>query len=107
MKGAPSALYDRLVKIELDEVRRIAKLAHLEFDESQIAVLAGQLSSILTHMESLARIDTSRVEPTFHSLEHDGLFREDAVRPSLGADKATEGAPNGGSGRFLVPRIIG
>jgi aspartyl-tRNA(Asn)/glutamyl-tRNA(Gln) amidotransferase subunit C len=95
------------VKIELTEVRRIARLAQLEYDDAELPLLAGQLSEILTYMESLARLDTRLVEPTFHSLEHAGPLREDLPAPGLGAEEATRGAPGGEPGKFLVPRIIG
>jgi aspartyl-tRNA(Asn)/glutamyl-tRNA(Gln) amidotransferase subunit C len=105
--GSARGLYHRPMKIGHDEVRRIAALAHLDFDDAAIERLAGELSSILTHMESLSRIDTSRIEPTFHSLEHGSPLREDVRRPSLGAEEATKGAPGGAPGQFLVPRVIG
>ena len=84
-------------------MRRIAGLAHLEFEESELPRIAEQLSAVLTHMESLARIDTSRVEPTFHSLEHASPLREDVPRAPAGDEKA----PEYGAGPFVVPRIIG
>jgi aspartyl-tRNA(Asn)/glutamyl-tRNA(Gln) amidotransferase subunit C len=95
------------VKIDISEVRRIANLASLEFEEAELPRLAEQLSSILTYMESLRRLDTSSVAPTFHSLEHEGPLREDVPRPGLGAEEATRGAPGDSRGQFLVPRIIG
>ena len=93
------------MKIDRAEVQRIAALAQLEFDDDDLARLADQISSILTHMESLARVATEGVEPTFHSLEHAGPFREDVPRPASerGADAAP---PCGPSGPFVVPKVI-
>lgn len=95
------------MKIDSEEVRRIAKLAHLEFEESELPRLAGQLSSILTYMESLGRVDTSAVEPTFHSVDHEGVFREDRSEPGLDVLDATDGAPGGRRGAFIVPKVLG
>lgn len=105
-RAAPT-LYDPVVKIPLDEVRRIARLAHLRFEESELPLIADQLSKILTSMESLSRVDTAEIEPTFHSLEHGVPFREDLPKPSLSRDEATRGAPGGVPGQFVVPRIVG
>ena len=57
MDRARTRLYDhRPVKIDVSEVRRIANLASLEFEEAEMPRLAEQLSSILTYMESLRRL---------------------------------------------------
>jgi len=95
------------VKIGRDEVERIARLAHLELTSEELERLGTELSSILSHIEVLASVDTHGVAETFHPLEYGGPTREDEPRPSLGADEATRGAPGGASGAFLVPRIIG
>ena len=105
------------MRIDHAEVRRIAGLACLEFDESEIVPLASQLSAILTYMESLSRLDTKDVPPTFHPVGHKGPMREDQARPGLGVREATRGAPatvevpggatEGRPGQFLVPKVIG
>lgn len=98
------------MKIDIAEVRRIARLACLEFPDRDEEALAAQLSSILTYVQSLGRLDTSGVEPTFHSVEHPGPLRDDVPRPGLGAHEATRGAPGSGAGTggaFVVPKVIG
>ena len=95
------------MKIDANEVLRIAKLAQLDLSQDEIARLSGELSSILTHVEVLAGVDTKGVAETFHPLEYAGPMREDEPRPCLGAEVATRGAPGGAEGAFLVPRIIG
>ena len=99
-------LYDPGVKIDLLEVGRIAKLAQLELDETESAVLADQLSSILTHMESLATVDTSDIEPTFNPVEHATPLRDDVPRPGQEPGARTEEALEESAKQFLVPRII-
>ena len=95
------------MKIEANEVLRIAKLAHLDLTDDEVARLGAELSSILSHVEVLSSVDTAGVAETFHPLEYGGPMREDEPRPSLGAEEATRGAPGGAPGAFLVPRIIG
>ena len=102
--------YDRHVKIELDEVRRVAALARLDLEETEVVRMADQLTAILTYMEALGHLDTNDVEPTFRSVEHEGPFREDRVRPGLGAEAATRGAPplhgRARTAQFLVPKVL-
>jgi len=95
------------VKIDTNEVLRIARLAHLDLTDDEVVRFGAELSSILTHVESLRSVDTTGVAETFHPLEYGGPTREDEPRPSLGAEEATRGAPGGAFGAFLVPRIIG
>lgn len=98
------------MKIDRDEVLRIGRLAHLEFDEAEVARISEQLSGILTYMESLGRLDTDAVEPTFQPIAGATPItpmRDDTVQPGLSADEATQGAPGGMPGQFVVPRVIG
>ena len=96
-----------MAEIDREQLLKVAHLARLELRDDEVARLATELSSILTHVEMLREVDTSRVEPTLHPQEHGGPFREDEPRPCLGAEEATRGAPGGMPGAFLVPRIIG
>src|SRR5262249_31671261 len=90
--------YDRAMKIDLAEVRRIAKLSCLEFGEEELPLLAEQLSAILTHVESLRKVDTDSIEPTFHSVGGSGPLRSDDPRPGLSVEDATRGSPPGTQG---------
>jgi Asp-tRNA(Asn)/Glu-tRNA(Gln) amidotransferase C subunit len=56
-------------------------------------------------MESLARVGTEGVEPTYHSLEHAGPLREDVPRSAAGGAPA-DGSGCGPAGPFVVPRVI-
>lgn len=49
-------------KIELSEVRHIANLAKLKFNEDEELKMQEDLSNILSYMEVLENIDTSNVE---------------------------------------------
>jgi aspartyl-tRNA(Asn)/glutamyl-tRNA(Gln) amidotransferase subunit C len=95
------------VKITVEEVRRIAALAHLEFTDSEHEELAGQLSDILSYVEKLEALDVSSVGPTSHLLDSGEAFRDDAEQPSLSEEEALSSAPEPGDGHFKVPRVIG
>ena len=72
---------ERLMEITKQEVEKVAKLARLQVSESEVAVLAKQLSQILTHVETLKKYDTEGVEPTA------------TVRPSVKASESTMSMP--------------
>ncbi len=90
-----------------DEVRHIARLAHLELDPEEEARMAQQLSAILDYVAQLDALDVSQVEPMTHALAEGGVpLREDEVAESLGAEAALGNAPARAGTCFKVPRII-
>ena len=93
------------------DVEKIAELARLELTREDTESFTNQLSSIITHIDKLNELDTSNVAPMSHSSTPAGLaesaWRDDIVGPSLGAEVATENAPDHEGGYFKVPRVIG
>ena len=94
------------MRLSIDEVEKVAKLARLEITEAEKEAFSEQLSSILTYMDQLKGLDTEGVEPTATVLEQTNVFREDEVRPSLPVEQALANAPEQGDGFFSVPRIL-
>lgn len=92
--------------ISREQVEHVAKLARLAVTDEEKGVFARQLSSILTYVETLNRLDTTSVEPTSHVLPIQNVFREDEVRPSLSREQAFANAPDTDGGCFRVPKII-
>ena len=92
--------------ITREQVEYVAKLARLAVSEEEKAVFGKQLSSILTYVETLNRVDTTDVEPTSHVIPMQNVLREDAVKPSLPHEAALSNAPDADSNCFRVPKII-
>jgi aspartyl-tRNA(Asn)/glutamyl-tRNA(Gln) amidotransferase subunit C len=94
------------MKITKEQVEHVAKLARLAITEEEKATFSEQLSSILTYVEQLNQLDTSKVEPTSHVLSMQNVFREDRVKDSLPREEILAGAPDASEEFFRVPRII-
>jgi aspartyl-tRNA(Asn)/glutamyl-tRNA(Gln) amidotransferase subunit C len=92
--------------ITREQVEYVAKLARLAISEEEKAVFGKQLSSILTYVETLNRVDTTDVEPTSHVIPMQNVLREDTVKPSLPHEVALANAPDHDGGCFRVPKII-
>jgi aspartyl-tRNA(Asn)/glutamyl-tRNA(Gln) amidotransferase subunit C len=92
--------------ITREQVEYVAKLARLAISEEEKVVFGKQLSSILTYVETLNRVDTTDVEPTSHVIPMQNVLREDSVRPSLSSEAALANAPDSDAGCFRVPKII-
>jgi aspartyl-tRNA(Asn)/glutamyl-tRNA(Gln) amidotransferase subunit C len=94
------------MKIPIEEVEYVARLARLSLSEEEKELFTDQLNSILEYMEKLNAVDTSEVEPTFHVVTHQNRMREDKVKESLSAETSLQNAPDDAEGYFRVPRII-
>jgi aspartyl-tRNA(Asn)/glutamyl-tRNA(Gln) amidotransferase subunit C len=94
------------------EVRYVAGLANLDLTPEEVGRMVHDLGSILDHMNQLAGIDTTGVEPMTQVLyDAEGMatratLRPDIERPPLGNELALANAPVKGSGFFKVPRVI-
>lgn len=94
----------RHAMIDIDEVRRIAALAHIEFDQAGLDQMARELSKILGYIDQLKEVDSASVVPSEAAATP---AREDLVRPSLAVEDVSRNAPDFQDGFFVVPRVIG
>jgi aspartyl-tRNA(Asn)/glutamyl-tRNA(Gln) amidotransferase subunit C len=94
------------MEITREHVEHVAKLARLAISEEEQALFSRQLSSILTYVETLNRVDTAQVEPTSHVIPMQNVLREDTAKASLSRDEALANAPDADQGCFRVPKII-
>lgn len=81
----------------------MARLSRLRLGDEEIDRLAGELSSILDHVDKLAEVDIEGVEPTSHVVPLENVLRDDVPRPSLDRDVALSQAPDPFEGAFRVP----
>ncbi|MEO8033397.1 MAG: Asp-tRNA(Asn)/Glu-tRNA(Gln) amidotransferase subunit GatC [Acidobacteriota bacterium] len=93
------------MKIDRDEARRIAALAHLEFDEAGLDRMAAEMTKILSYIDQLREVDVAGFEE--RAGDDATPMREDVVRPSLDQDLVSRNAPQWEEGCFVVPRVIG
>lgn len=93
--------------IGADDVRKIAHLARIELDETEVGRFADQLGAILGYVEKLSEVDVTGVEPFLSAAAPDNAMRADAARAGLPTEQALANAPEQGEGFFKVPEIIG
>jgi aspartyl-tRNA(Asn)/glutamyl-tRNA(Gln) amidotransferase subunit C len=95
------------MRIDSEEVRRIAQLARLALDDDTVERFRGQLQSILDHVAMLDTLGVEGVAPTAHPLDARQPLRADSVAPSLPVEEALRGAPEALAGLFRVPKVLG
>jgi aspartyl-tRNA(Asn)/glutamyl-tRNA(Gln) amidotransferase subunit C len=89
--------------IDRDQVLHVAKLARLKLTDDEVDRMAGELSTILAHVETMNELDLEGVEPTSHVVDLTNVLREDVPRPGLTREQALEQAPDASEGGFRVP----
>lgn len=97
------------MKLTEEQVRYVANLANIELTPEEIERMVHDLGSILDHMDQLAGIDTTGVEPmtqVLYEADETATLRPDVEIPPLGNELALANAPAKGNGFFKVPKVI-
>jgi aspartyl-tRNA(Asn)/glutamyl-tRNA(Gln) amidotransferase subunit C len=89
--------------IDREQVLHVARLARLRLSDDEVAKMAGELSSILDHVDRIAELDLDEVKPTSHVVELENVLRPDEPRPSWPRERVLEPAPETADGAFRVP----
>ena len=89
--------------IDREQVLHVARLARLRLTDEEVETMAGELSKVLDHIETISELDLDGVEPTSHVVELENVLREDVPRPGLHREKALEQAPDSDGAGFRVP----
>ncbi len=92
------------------DVKKIAKLAHLEITEDEAEMYAPQMDDIVAYIEQLNELDTESIQASIGGLTLEGeetkTIREDIPKESLGQESALDQAPAGIEGHFRVPKVL-
>ena len=92
------------------DVRKVAKLAHLEISDAEVTLYTPQMADIVKYIEQLNELDTDAVEPMLGGLTDEGkatqTIREDIAGDSLGQKAALDQAPSPVAGHFQVPKVL-
>ena len=93
-------------RISSDEVKKVAQLARLELNESEINQHAEQLEKILEYIKQLEKIDTEDVPCTTRAIEVVNVLRKDEKRNYENSEEILDLAPSRENKFFKVPKII-
>ncbi len=95
------------MSVSKEEVKKIAELARLKFEENELDNFTQQFNKILEYMDKLNELDTENVEPLSHPVEpKENRFRKDEKKPSVKREEALRNAPDSNEEFFKVPKVI-
>lgn len=76
-----------------EDIRHVARLAALRIDDDEVEMMRSQLSDILSHFQTLAKLDTEGVPPTGHTTDAHTVMRDDNEMPALEREQTLANAP--------------
>lgn len=94
------------MKLSLEQVKKVAKLANLPLTPEEEEKYSEQLSAILGYFEKLNEVDTSKVEPTFNVTGQNNVFREDTTAGCLSQEEALFNAPKKKNNMFETKGVF-
>lgn len=94
------------MKISIDEVNYIAKLAKLRFTEEQSKKLSEEFQSILSHFESIDKFDLSDISLDIYSEDLKPVLRKDETSVFEDKKKLFQNVKSMCDTSIKVPKII-
>lgn len=93
------------MRLGIDQVKKVAKLANLTLTSDEEEKFSEQLSKILGYIEELNSVRTFDVEPTFNVIDKANVLREDVDEVGLSQEEALANAPSTKDG-FIVSKGV-
>ena len=93
-------------RISNDEVKKVAQLARLKLNESEIKQHASQLEKILDYIKQLEKINTQNIPCTTRAIEVVNVLRKDEKKDYENSEELLDLAPSREQKFFKVPKII-
>jgi aspartyl-tRNA(Asn)/glutamyl-tRNA(Gln) amidotransferase subunit C len=87
-------------------IDRISELSRLALTAEEKARFSAQLGSVLGHIEQLAKVDVTGIEPTAHAFPLNNVWAADVAQPGLTVTDALRNAPAQRDNMIVVPKVV-
>lgn len=91
-------------KITLDEVKRLATLSALEFEQSELESFATEFESVLEMVDEIKSCDVEAKQ--IYKTHKFADLREDIPQESIPQEKALQNSPKTKKGAFAVSQML-
>jgi aspartyl-tRNA(Asn)/glutamyl-tRNA(Gln) amidotransferase subunit C len=88
------------------DVRKVASLARLAMNETEIETARSQLSGIFELIAEMQAVDTKGIAPMSHAQDLPQRLRDDTVTETDQRELFQSIAPQVEAGLYLVPQVI-
>jgi aspartyl-tRNA(Asn)/glutamyl-tRNA(Gln) amidotransferase subunit C len=94
------------MSVDIDTVRRVARLARIAVSDEDAARMTGELNAILGFVEQLNEVDVTGVEPMTSVIPMEMKKRQDVVTDGNKPADIVANAPATAENFFLVPKVV-
>ena len=94
------------MSMDIDTVKRVARLARIELSEARAEELAPQLAGIMQFVEQLGEVNTDNVAPLANVVDIAPHLREDVVNDGDSPKAVLKKAPEEQEGYYVVQKIV-
>ena len=94
------------MSVDIDTVKRVARLARIAVTEEEAGRMTGELNTILGFVEQLNEVDVAGVEPMTSVIPMAMKKRQDAVTDGDKPADIVANAPATEENFFLVPKVV-
>ena len=96
------------IKITVDQVRHLAKLANLKLNEKQIKNIIPALTSVLKFVSKIQSLSTKNIEETSQVTGQENVYRQDIIddKRMLSQEEALKNTKKKYKGYFLIDAIF-
>ncbi len=92
--------------LDVETVRRIARLARIKVPEERLRPLAGELANIIGWVEQLSEVETEGTAPMTSVVRMTLKSRQDRVSDGGYPEKVMDNAPESDRGFYTVPKVV-
>lgn len=94
------------MSVSKKDVEYVAKLARLEFSDTEKDLLVGDLNKVIGYIEKLNELDTENEDILVNPYYIENRFRDDELKQSMRVEDVVNNAPQSFEGYIVVPKII-
>jgi aspartyl-tRNA(Asn)/glutamyl-tRNA(Gln) amidotransferase subunit C len=94
------------MSLDAATIRRIAALARIHVDETEVVTLQQELNGILGWIEQLNEVDVTGVEPLTGGANMALPMRDDAVTDGGYVERILANAPDRVGDFYAVPKVV-
>lgn len=94
------------MKVSKEEILHIAKLAHLNIEESEVEKYILNLEDILNFADIVNNAPVEGLDITVGTIENTNVFRKDEVEEFGHLEELLQNAPSKDQDMFELPKVI-